>query len=76
MERWGREGVAGVIWEECRGLGLWLGLGITPVWDQGALQVFQSYFSGQYYRQTSTAPVLLVSRLVTCMAALLGSGRI
>ncbi|MCJ1409773.1 hypothetical protein MMC19_003856 [Ptychographa xylographoides] len=22
---------------------------VTPVWDQGALQVFQSYFSGQYY---------------------------
>ncbi|MCJ1390357.1 hypothetical protein MMC18_003216 [Xylographa bjoerkii] len=42
---------------------------ITPVWDQGALQVFQSYFSGQYYIY-GTGVAALVPLLFLCIHSL------
>ena len=42
---------------------------VTPVWDQGALQVFQSYFSGQYYIY-GTGVAALVPLLFLCVHSL------
>ncbi|MCJ1435666.1 hypothetical protein MMC27_005041 [Xylographa pallens] len=42
---------------------------VTPVWDQGALQVFQSYFSGQYYIY-GTGVAALVPLLFLCIHSL------
>jgi predicted ferric reductase len=42
---------------------------ITPVWDQGALAVFQSYFSGQYYIY-GTGVAALVPLLFLCVHSL------
>lgn len=42
---------------------------ITPVWDQGALVVFQSYFSGQYYVY-GTGVAALVPLLFLCVHSL------
>jgi hypothetical protein len=42
---------------------------ITPIWDQGALVVFQSYFSGQYYIY-GTGVAALVPLLFLCVHSL------
>ncbi|MCJ1475532.1 hypothetical protein MMC13_004195 [Lambiella insularis] len=42
---------------------------ITPIWDQGALAVFQSYFSGQYYIY-GTGVAALVPLLFLCIHSL------